>query len=700
MSNDFWTEGQLASIHLMLHPQSIAVVGATERMHYGGRVMSAALHARDRVRIYPVNPRHQEVFGLKCYPQVTDLPETPDVVCVVVPNEHVMGVLRNAHEKGVRAAAIISAGFAERESPELLQAQRDLGAFARESGLRFTGPNINGFGNIKDRIWATSAGIARIDPKAGNVGLISQSGATAAALLMQAADAGTGFTYYVATGNEGDLELSDFGRYMLDDPDTRVIAGFVESLRSIPRFVAFAELAAERGKPIVVLKQGRSEVGQRAARSHTGAMTGQDEVYDALFEQYGVVRARDYAELLELAQMLAHTRKPPKKGVAVASHSGGITSLTADMCAAAGIPVPPLSEQGKRVIGGIMGDFGSSNNPADISGHTSGEPYSAILAALLDEPEVGTLAVATTGTDDSAERVIKLRDSTSKVVLFQWTGHHMEPAGLPRLKAADVPIFYSSDKLARGLSVLQGYHDWREERLRRGWAATPEPDAAQRQALAGLPANRHTLSEFESKQLLAHWGVPGTPELRAGSAEEAVAAAEQLGFPVALKADSPEILHKTEAGAVKLDLRSADDVRAAYAQVGGSVLVQEMVTGGVETIAGVTVDEQMGPILLFGIGGVAVEVYRDVCRRRCPITRDDAREMIDALKGAVLLRGFRGAPPADVDALADTLAAVAAFAVQAQDRLAELDLNPLMVLPKGQGVKAADALIVLKPGAA
>ncbi|HLG71651.1 MAG TPA: acetate--CoA ligase family protein [Chloroflexota bacterium] len=695
MPEQFWTDSQLASIHTLLHPRSIAVVGATERMHYGGRVMSAALHARDRVRLYPVNPRHQEVFGLKCYPQVTDLPETPDVVCVVVPNEHVMGVLQNAHEKGVRAAAIISAGFAERDSPELLQAQKDLGAFARESGLRFTGPNINGFGNIKDRIWATSAGIARIDPKAGNVGLISQSGATAAALLMQAADAGTGFTYYVATGNEGDLEFCDFGRYMLDDPDTRVIAGFVESLRNIPKFVAFAQLAAERGKPIVVLKLGRSEVGRRAARSHTGSMTGQDDLYEALFAQYGVTRARDYAELLELAQMLAHTPKPPQKGVAVVSHSGGITSLTADMCAAAGHPVPPLSPEGKRVIGHIMGDFGSSNNPADISGHTTGDDYSAILEALLNEPEVGTLAIATTGTDDGADRVIKLRDSTSKAVLFQWTGHHLEPAGLPRLKAAHMPIFYSSDKLAHGLTVLHGYHEWREKRLAEGFGAATAPNAAQQEALAGLPA-RGALPEFESKRLLAHWRVPGTRELRASSAEEAVSAAEQLGFPVALKADSPEILHKTEAGAVKLNLGSAEQVRAAYAQVGGSVIVQEMVTGAVETIAGVAVDPHMGPMLLFGMGGVAVEVYRDVVRRRCPIARAEALEMIGGVKGAVLLQGFRGAPPADVDALAATLLALSDFAVHAGDRLAELDLNPLMVLPRGQGVKAADALIILQ----
>ncbi|HEX6512167.1 MAG TPA: acetate--CoA ligase family protein, partial [Chloroflexota bacterium] len=606
----------------------------------------------------------------------------------------------------------VSAGFAERGSAELVEAQKQLGAFARESGLRFIGPNINGFGNIKDRIWATSAGIARVDPKAGNVGLISQSGATAAALLMQAADSGVGFTYYVATGNEADLEFSDIGRYLLDDPDTRVIAGFVESLKNIPKFVAFAQLAAERGKPIVVLKLGRSDVGRRAASTHTGSMTGRDDLYEALFAQYGVTRARDYPELLETAQMLAHTPKPKFAGVAVASHSGGITSLTADMCAAAGLPVPPLSQAGKAVIGKIMGDFGSTNNPADISGHTSGDDYSRILECLISEPEVGTLVVATTGDQDSAGRVIALRESSEKALVFQWTGNHLDTAGLPVLKAHDVPIFYSSDRLARGLSVLQGYHAWRERRLGEGFAEARPLADVQQQAFAALRTQgRRSLSEFESKQLLAAWDIPCVREQRAASAGEAVEAAQQLGFPVVLKADSPDIPHKTEAGVVRLGLRSADEVRAAFSEVTASaakhapqavvsgVLVQEMVMGAVEAIVGVSCDEHMGPMLLFGTGGVFVEIYSDVAVRRCPITHAEALEMIGQVRGSLLLQGFRGSPPADVEALARAMVKVSHLGAQLEGELAEMEVNPLMVLPRGRGVVAADALVVRKPAA-
>ncbi len=708
MTTELWTESELASIHRILHPRSVAVVGATERLHYGGRVMRGILHARDRVRIYPVNPRHEEVFGLTCYPTVSALPEVPDLTCVVVPSEHVMEVLEDSQGKGVKAGVIVSAGFAERGAAGL-EAQRQLGAFCRESGLRCVGPNINGVVNVKDRIWLSSAGVERINPKSGNVGLISQSGATASTLLQKSIDAGVGFTYAVSTGNEADLEFSDIGRYLLDDPDTRVIAGFVEGLKDIPKFVELAKLAAERGKPIVVLKLGRTEIGRRAATTHTGSLTGKDAVYEALFAQYGVTRVRDHDELLQMAQLLANAPKPPRPGVAVVSHSGGVTSLTADMCGDAGLPVPPLSEKGAAVLGAIMKDFGASNNPADISGHTTGDDFTSILECMIGEEEVGTLVVASAGPDDQANRFIKLRGSTPKAAVFMWTGTRTDTAGLPTLKAASVPLFFSPDKVGRGIKALQRYHAWRERHLRDGFAASPLMTAAQEQAAAALLTRAGgALSEFESKELLSAWGVSRTREQRASSVDAAIDAAQSVGFPVVLKVDSPDILHKTELGVVRLGLRNTDDVRSAYGEVLANaaanapgaaingVLVQEMVTNGVEAIVGVSYDEHIGPVLLFGTGGVFVEVFNDVALRRCPIDQIEAQEMISQVKGTRLLQGFRGSPPADVDALASALVSVSHLAVHLEGQLAELDVNPLMVLPAGQGVKAVDALLVLQ----
>src|SRR5690349_13750437 len=332
----FWSEPQMASIHKMLNPCSIAIVGATPRMQYGGRFLAAALKAKDRVRIYAVNPRYDEIMGERSYPSVSDLPEAPDAVAVVVPYDQVLDVLQESHRKGAGSAIVISAGFAERGIDDRRDLQGELGEFARASGMRISGPNCLGLANVKDDIWATSSSRGA-EGLSGSIGLVCQSGATAfGPFLVRAVENGIGFSYIISTGNEADLDFTDFARYLLDDPDTRVIAGFVEGFKRADKFLEVARLAAERGKPIVLIKIGRSELGARAARSHTAALTGEDARYDAIFAQYGVIRVQDYDELLEVAHLMAFTPKPAVPGIAVVSHSGGISSLTADMCGQAG----------------------------------------------------------------------------------------------------------------------------------------------------------------------------------------------------------------------------------------------------------------------------------------------------------------------------------------------------------------------------
>ena len=706
---EFWTQPQMASIHKMLNPRSIAIVGATPRMQYGGRFLAAALKAKDRVRVYAVNPRYDSIMGETSYKSVTDLPEAPDVVGIVVPHDQVLSVLQESHRKGAGSAIVISAGFAERGVDDRRDLQGELGDFARASGMRISGPNCLGLANVKDDIWATSSSRGA-SGLTGPIGLVCQSGATAfGPFLVRAVENGIGFSYITSTGNEADLDFSDFARYLLDDPDTRVIAGFVEGFKRADKFLEVAKLAAEHGKPIVLIKIGRSELGARAAQSHTAALTGEDARYDAIFAQYGVIRVQDYDELLEVAQLLAFTPPPAVPGVAVVSHSGGISSLTADMCGAAGLDLPTLGDAARDGINGILKGFGWAANPADVTGFANSESFPAIMQHMVDDPRMGTLVVASSGADAQAEQVISQRDRTGKGVVFLWTGSRDAKPGLGMLRNARIPVFYTPASLARGLRSRLAYHTWRERRLADGFASAPPRTVGQDAAIArALGLGRATLSESESKQLLAAWGVGSAREVLVGSAEAAVEAAAQLGFPVALKVDSPDILHKTEAGVVRLGLGDAGQVRTAYAEIlvrAGAhapqaringVSVQEMVADGVEVIVGVSCDPQLGPVLLFGSGGVMVEVFGDVALRRCPVTRAEARTMIAEVQGARLLRGFRGRPAADVEALEETLVRVSYLAVHLEGHLAEFDINPLIALPAGQGVKAVDALVVLR----
>src|SRR4051794_21549543 len=520
----FWTEPQMASIHKILNPRSIAIVGATPRMQYGGRFLAASLKARDRIRVYAVNPRYDEIMGVKSYASVTDLPEAPDLVGIVVPWDQVLDVLRESHAKGAGSAIVISAGFAERGLDDRRDLQGELGEFARESGMRISGPNCLGLANVKDDIWATASSRGA-EGLTGPIGLVCQSGATAfGPFLVRAVENGIGFSYIISTGNEADLDFTDFARYLLDDPDTRVIAGFVEGFKSAEKFLEVARLAAERGKPIVLIKIGRSELGARAARSHTAALTGADALYDAVFAQYGVIRVQDYDELLEVAHLLAHTPKPEVPDIAVVSHSGGISSLTADMCGQAGLDLPTLGDEARDGINGILRCLGWAATPADVTGFANSESFPQIMEHMINDPRMGTLVVASAGSDAQATQVILQRDRTDKGVVFLWTGSRDAKSGLPTLKKAKIPIFYTPDKLARGLQNRLAYHTWRERRLANGFAASPPRTASQDQAISrAIALGQPTLSESESKLLLAAWGVPS--------------ARERLLIPAVLKTD-------------------------------------------------------------------------------------------------------------------------------------------------------------------
>ena len=701
----YTADQKMRSIHLMLNPSSIAVVGATPRMQYGGRFLQAALRASESVRVYPVNPRYEELLGARCYPSLMDLPESPDLVGIIVPYDRVMNILEECAAKGAGSAIVISAGFAERGTQQREDLQVRMGEFAAQSGVRVCGPNCLGVANLRSNIWASSSSLA-MEALKGPIALVSQSGASAfGPFLSRAVDRGIGYSYVISTGNEADLESSDFIRYLLDDDYTRVIACFIEGLKDGRKFLEVARLARERSKPIVMLKVGRSDIGSRAARSHTAAFTGSDAVFDAVFKQHGVIRVEDYDSLLEVSQLLAFSQAPEAEGVSVVSHSGGISSLAADKCGQMGLYLPELREETRVALNDVLKGFGWAANPADVTGLANSESFPRILELMTNEPEVGTLVVASGMGDGQAQQVIDLRERTRKVIAFLWTGSQSATAGLSALKDANIPVFYQAEGLARGLKGLLDYYG----RPPGDEVVAPGPISdRQRQEVERLASlGRSALTEHEAKCLLSCWGIPVTRERRAATRDEASVAAREIGYPVVLKPESPDILHKTEAGLVRVGIRDEDELCSAYdevmsrlhdhfpdAQVMG-MLVEEMVEGATEVIVGISRNPQFGPVLLVGLGGIFVELYQDVALRVCPITRRDALEMVAEVRGARLLQGYRGRPAADVDALVDVLIKVSDLAIVLQDRLEELDINPLAVLPEGHGVKVLDALVVL-----
>jgi acetate---CoA ligase (ADP-forming) len=709
-----FTDAKLQSMHAMLNPRSVAIIGATEKRGYGGNFLKNLQASGSAARHYPVNPNRSVIDGTPCYPSIEEVPEAVDLAAIVLPAPMVVPTFADCIRRGAKSALVISAGFAELGTEEGRARQQRLRDMARESGVRVAGPNCLGIANVAARSWTTPASMISPDmyQRDIGVGLVSQSGATCyRTILPMAEDRGVGFRYMICTGNEADLESSDFMEYMVADPGTKVIAAIIEGFKDGPAFARVADLAIRAGKPIVILKVGRSDVGARSANTHTAAMTGSDTANDALFRQKGVVRVEDYDELIETSAMFAKAKAPRGRRVGVSSESGGIASFTADKCAEFGLEVPPLSADTRNKMVAIMGNRGSAANPADLTQFGNGADFAPILGYFLEEPNHDLVIVSSVGAESQARTVIAARDETEKPLFFVWTGSARDGAGLPLLKASNVPLFYSPAKAARAAKALVDYHrlhaDIRAE-CARGEDRLPAPPAAvsafRRMLEDARPA---ALNEHASKVALADFGIRGPREVLCATADEAVEAAREIGFPVALKIASDDIPHKTEAGGVVLGLADPEAVVQAFATVSErvrrhhpearieGVLVQEMVTGGLELIVGISRDAHFGPVLMLGLGGVLAEAMAASTWRICPVTRREAREMIDEVRGlSKLLAGYRGAPKADVEALAGVLVDVSRLAVWAGERMAGLDINPLAVLKEGRGAVALDALIL------
>ncbi|UHL65639.1 acetate--CoA ligase family protein [Paralcaligenes sp. KSB-10] len=693
-------------------PRRVAMVGATEDLgKFGGRCMRQMIDFGYTGALYPVNPKREQIFGLPCHTSIASLPDTPDHVGIVLPAHAVPAALEQCAERGVPFATVFSSGFGETGNDQGLADQRRILDIARAGNIRLMGPNCNGMVNFVNGFALTStATIQGPRRPAGDIGVVSQSGGAGQVNIMwRAQQAGLGISYQVSCGNAADLDLVDYAAFMLESQATKVVLMLAERLADGDRLRALARRAAELDKPIIMVKVGRTEAGSKAAASHTGAVTGADGVCDAALRQMGIVRVDDCNELYETAMLLRQGRRPGGRRAAAMSISGGNLVMVADLGASLGIEWPSYSEQTCLKLAESLPGFGSANNPTDLTAAAIGQrdAYKNAAQTILQDPAVDILIpVLTINSAADVRAIAEVSAGSDKPVAVLWTGCASNDAALtPEVLVAEgLAVYRDALPCLKAVHRAMQYAEFRR-RLSSPEAVRPKNiDAAAARHL--LDEADGPLSEYRSKALLQHYGLPVTAETLVLSAGDAVAAASRIDGPVALKIQSPDIPHKTEAGAMRLDVTGERAVTAAYdaviaaakayrpdARIEG-VLVQEMIADAQEIFVGISHDATFGPVLTLGLGGIYVEVLKDVVFRLAPLTPDEARRALGELRAFKLLEGVRGKPAADVDALVDCLVRVSWLAIDLGGRIAELDINPLCVLPKGRGARVVDALVI------
>jgi acetate---CoA ligase (ADP-forming) len=688
-------------------PKSVAVIGATaDRARFGGKVMQRLRQFGCTGAIYPVNPSSTEIDGLTCYAGLRDLPEVPEHVGIMVPTSRIFGVLEDCAALGVPFATIFSSGFAETGTAEGRALQARLTSFARDTGVRIMGPNCNGMINFVDGFAFTSTGtVAGGRRLAGRIGLAAQSGGAAQVNVMwRAQQSGLELSYEVSCGNSADLDVLDFAGFLVDDPHTDVIMILAEVLRTGAKLFDVAARAAARGKPIVMLKLGRTEIGSRAAASHTGVLTGSDAVHDAAFRQCGIIRVDDCNELYETAMLLQTKRLPQGEGLAALSASGGNAVIMADLGSRIGIQWPAYSAETQAALRALLPQHGQANNPTDVTSAIIGKPdtYRRVVETIAADAGVDAVVpVLTMSAASDIAQVCEGVRNIAKPAAILWTGGCIDdPAVTPAsLVAQGIAVYRDAASCLRAMRATMDYAAF-QRRATRG-SRWPEGGS-----LPVLLAGRSTpLGEREAKEALAAYGFSVLRETLATTADAAVEAARTIGGKVALKISSPQILHKTEAGGVRLGVVGDEAVRAAFEGIVASalrhaagaeiegVLVQAMApTGGIELILGVAADVTFGKSIMVGFGGIHAEVLHDVALRVPPVDEDEALRMLRELRGFPILQGVRGQAPKDIDAVCRAISTLSWLALECGDALRELDINPLMVYDAGAAV--IDALIV------
>ena len=691
------------AISRLLKPRSVAVIGASADVtKTAGRPVAYLVKHGFAGKIFPVNPKASEICGLRCYPDLASLPEVPDVGIVLLGAERAQQAVRELAQLGCSAAIVLASGYTEvgeegaRRQAQLLEAA---------GSMRILGPNTIGLVNITDGVVLSPSGALEMDHfPAGAVGVVSQSGGFLGALLSRAAARGIGLSKLISTSNEVDLELADFIDWLVDDEATKVIALYIETVRDTARFRAAALRAARVGKPIVAFKIGRSEAGAKAAVSHTGALAGADRMYDALFRQAGIIRAERFDDLLDIPAALAAGRALRGKRVAILTSTGGAGTLVSDELGMAGFDTPAPDAATAEALRALQtGDAAAlDRNPIDVTlAGLKPDLLRGAISALLRSPTYDALVVivgssALAMPELMANAIKSCLPESDKPIIAYVSPHAPHIAAL--LTQSGVPAFSAPESCASALGAM--FHA-------RGWKA-PDPASDVGATLTPGEIPRGALDEEQAKRLFAAFGVAGAREIVVGATDDAVSAAKDLGDRVVLKVLSSEILHKSDVGGVAVNLSSAQigqkliDMTAAVKAGAGITptrfLVQEMVTGGTEVILGMHRDA-LGTAILLGMGGVTAELLKDTTMRLLPptggLTQQEALEMAQELKTWPLLNGYRGREKADVEALVSAIVAFSQMVAALGYRLLEAEINPLFVLKKGEGVRAADGIAVL-----
>lgn len=693
------------SFKSLLQPASVAILGASDNpTRIGGRPLRYLIDAGFAGAIYPINPKYETIQGLPAYQSIDDVPEPVDFALLSVPAAITVQAAEACAAKGVKAAVIFSSGFAETGDEGELMQQR-LSLIARESGMRIVGPNCLGVFNASARFFITfSATIERGFPESGRLAIVSQSGAYGSHVYILARERGLKINYWITTGNECDLHVAECLLWLADDPDTDVIAVYSEGIRDGAMLREAFARARDNGKPIVFMKVGHSEVGAQAAASHTASLAGSNAVYDAVFKQYGVHRAHTTEELLDIVYACVPGIFPAGNKLGLVTISGGVGVQMADAASEYGLDVAPMPESAQKELKALL-PFAATRNPVDITAQAFNDlklvdknmelmleqgGYDAILAFFTSVAGSPVLAPGISEALNNARGRFRDRLMVLSIIASQEICRAYEENG-----------YLVFEDPSRAIAAIRALCDFGQS-----FAATGSEQPL-RQTIGEigetLPAD---IDEYQAKQILSQAGIPVLPERLTETPQEAAAAAIELGFPVVVKIVSPNILHKTEIGGVVLNLESAEAVQQAAtdvlqraraakpnANIKG-VLITPQLQGGIETILGVQRDPVFGPVVMFGLGGIFVEVFKDVTFRVAPFDKTEAAKMIKEIKGYALLQGARGQPPADIDALVNALVALSEFAAKHADSVQSIDINPFVVLPQGQGAQALDAAIV------
>lgn len=688
-------------------PQAVAVIGASrDKEKLGHGVLSNLIEHDYPGQVYPINPKADEILGLKCYPSVLDVPGPIDLAVVVIPNKYVAAALEECGQKGVKGVIIISAGFRE-AGLEGVRMEREIVAIAKRHGMRLIGPNCLG---VIDTICPLDASFAAGMPPQGKIAFMSQSGALCTAILDWALAAEIGFSRFVSLGNKADVSEVDLLAAWEDDPHSKVILTYIEGLSEGRKFMKIARRVTRR-TPVIAVKSGSTDAGSRAVSSHTGSLAGSARAYESAFRQSGVLKAESIQHLFDYS--LAFAYQPVLQGgrIAIVTNAGGPGVMATDALEREGLSLASLSRETIDVLRDNLPAAASIYNPIDVLGDAPTDRYAlALEAALKDEGVNGVIVILTpqvmTKIEETAEAVGRIAAGCDKPILGCFMGQARVGPGIKVLNEYKVPNYPFPERAVGALKAMLDYRRW----LERPSLEIEEFDVDQervRRIFDQVRADgRQTIGDAEARDILEAYGIRIPASKLATSADEAVEIAEGIGYPLVMKIASPDILHKTDIGGVKLGLADATDVRDAFdllvyratrympdAEIWGC-LVQEMVRGGKEVIVGMNCDPQFGPLMMFGLGGIYVEALKDVAFRIAPFSRQEAQEMIAEIRAYSLLKGVRGERPSDTEAIVDTLLRLSQLVTDFPE-IMEMDINPLIVFEAGRGVVGVDMRLVL-----